>query len=167
MTGHTKAILGLTFALGLAGMASGATEPSAPGVGVEEAPVAAASAATDAKPLDAASPHHHPRGQAAGLEDRVKTLSTALDLNEAQQAHLRAILTIQQQQVTRIWADSAVPAAYRVSATHAMSNRTADEIRAMLTDEQKAKFNPPPPAPAAPDPNGRSVADWIEATHSH
>jgi phosphatidylethanolamine-binding protein (PEBP) family uncharacterized protein len=53
--------------------------------------------------------------------------------------------------------------AERVPATRAVEDRTADQIRAMLNDEQKKKYNPPKPPPA-PDTRPPDVSAWMDAT---
>ena len=107
-------------------------------------------------------PHHH-RGPAT-LENRVQTLSTALGLNELQRQKLRTILEQQRAQVATIWENSATPAASRVAATKSVENHTADAIRAMLTEDQRKRFNPPNPGQASqPDPAARTSEQWIDS----
>jgi phosphatidylethanolamine-binding protein (PEBP) family uncharacterized protein len=58
-----------------------------------------------------------------------------------------------------------VPAAYRVSATQGISDKTADEIRSLLNDEQRKKYNPPkPPREAMVDSTNTSVEAWMNAS---
>lgn len=96
------------------------------------------------------------------LEDRVRILTQWLKLDATQQTELRKILEGQREQVRSLWDDTSVPAAYRISATQAISDKTGDQIRAMLNEEQKKKFNPPRPprdeTAAAARPN---VEDWM------
>ena len=99
-----------------------------------------------------------------GLDDRVNTLTKALDLDATQQSGLRKVLEGQREQVARVWNDESAPAAYRVSATRAISNKTADQIRALLNDEQKKKYNPPKPHSTAAGSTGPSVEDWMNKT---
>ena len=125
-----------------------------------------AHAAADGKDSDSAAaarqaPGHH-RG--SSLDDRVRTLSKALDLDARQQSELRKVLEGQREQVKRVWDDTSVPAGYRVSATQAISDNTADRIRALLNDEQKKKYNPPkPPREAASGSDRPSVETWMNA----
>lgn len=101
------------------------------------------------------------------LEDHVNILTKALDLDVKQQAELRRLLENQREQIRNLWDDTSVPPADRVNATRVISNRTADRIRAMLNDEQKKKYNPPPqPHEAAPDSSSRTVDEWMKATQS-
>lgn len=98
------------------------------------------------------------------LENRVDTLAKALELDAGQQAELRRILEEQRAKLQRIWSDTSIPPAYRVSATRGLSERTADRIRAMLSDEQKKLYNPPRTQHRAPaSSHGRSVEDWMRA----
>jgi hypothetical protein len=99
----------------------------------------------------------------ATLEDRVRTLTKALDLDARQQADLRKVLEAQRDEVTRIWDDESMPPANRVVATQAVSDTTADRIRALLNDQQKKKFTPPKP-PHEPASDGPSVEEWMDAT---
>ena len=100
---------------------------------------------------------------AARLDDRIKALSTALDLDAAQQTQLRKILLEQRDAVRKIWSDKSLSPAERVPATRAAGTRAGDEIRAILNDEQKKKYNSA--SPTKPDEQGdkRSVEQWLDA----
>lgn len=105
------------------------------------------------------------RAMRGGLDDRIKALSQALDLDEVQQYKLRKVLESQREQVMKVWSDSSLPAAYRISATQAISDGTSDQIRALLNEEQRKKYNPPRRShEAATGTNKRSVEDWMDAT---
>ena len=104
------------------------------------------------------SPRHH---YGSSLDDRVRILSHALDLDAMQQSELRKVLEGQREQVKRIWSDISVPAAYRVIATQAMSDKTADQIRALLNEEQRKKYKPPRQHDAADGSAKPSVEDWM------
>jgi hypothetical protein len=127
-----------------------------------------AQAAPDAPPSTRPAPRHATPRPAAGsaLDERVRLLAKELDLDAAQQAGVKRILEEQRAQVVRVWSDTSVPAAQRVNATQAISNRTADQIRALLNDEQKKKFSAPrqPRDPSEVTP-GTSVEDWMNAAH--
>ena len=99
------------------------------------------------------------------LDQRIALMTAELGLDERQQAQLREILNNQRLQIMKLWNDTSMPPASRVGATRVISAQTGDRIRAMLSDEQKAKYNQPRKAhDAAADPNARSVEDWIKAT---
>jgi hypothetical protein len=106
------------------------------------------------------------RATVSVLDQRVQLLAKELDLDSRQQAGVRNILLQQRAEVSRVWADDSVPAAVRVAATRAIGDKTADRIRALLTDEQKKKYNPPKPQHQPPtDSSGRSVEDWLRAAN--
>jgi hypothetical protein len=105
------------------------------------------------------------RAVGASLDDRVRTLSQALDLDATQQVQLRKVLENQRAQVGKIWNDVSVPAAYRVNATRAISDDTADQIRSLLTEDQRKKYNPPKrPREKSADHAGPSVEEWMKSS---
>jgi hypothetical protein len=79
----------------------------------------------------------------SGLDDRVKLLARELDLDAKQQSELKKVLENQREQVVRAWADGSVPAGVRVQATQKISERTSDQIRALLNDEQRKRYIQP------------------------
>lgn len=98
------------------------------------------------------------------LEQRITLMAAELGLDERQRTELRKILINQRMQVMKLWNDTTVPAASRVGATRVISEQTGDQIRALLNDEQKAKYNHPrKPRDATADPGARSVEDWMNA----
>jgi hypothetical protein len=110
------------------------------------------------------APRHH---NGANLEDRVNALTRALDLDAKQQSELRRVLLGQREQIRRVWDDVSVPAAYRVIATQSISDRTADQIRSLLNEEQKKKYKPPRPEHgAATDAAQPNVENWMKAAES-
>jgi Spy/CpxP family protein refolding chaperone len=123
----------------------------------------------DASPSEIATSnraaHAHLR-RGMTLEQQVRALSKALDLDAAQQSELRRLLVNQRVQVSRIWNDAAKASGARVAATRQLSDKTADDIRSLLTEEQRKKFSPPRRA-TRPDPSDRSVEDWMRATGSN
>jgi hypothetical protein len=143
------------------GTAAAATDPvTEPGV--------AAPAPTPA-PASATAPRPAPRPQArrSTLDTRVATLTKALDLDPKQQAELRRTLLAQRDQLLRIWSDGPVSAAERVGATRALSERTADRIRALLTEEQRKRYNAPR-SQSQGDPAGQAhVEDWMPGGKRH
>ena len=100
-------------------------------------------------------------GSRGTLQQRVRVLTEALDLDAGQQIQLEKILEEQRVAVRKIWVDSPLPAAERGPATRTVQDRTADRIRGILTEAQKKRYNPSKPhgAPSAP-PN---VGDWMQA----
>ena len=104
----------------------------------------------------------HPHGNS--LEDRIRVLAKALDLDVKQQSELRRVLEGQREEVRRVWDDSSVPAVYRVSATQGISDKTGDQIRALLSDEQRKKYSAPRvPHEATAGSTSRSVESWMDS----
>jgi hypothetical protein len=115
----------------------------------------------------AADPVHAVRrGGASTLDDRVTAFTRALELDPVQQARLRKILMEQRDTVRKIWSDRTLLPAERVPATRAANERTGDEIRSILSDDQKKKYNPPRPSSAPERGDTRSVEQWLDATRS-
>lgn len=105
------------------------------------------------------------RESGTSLDHHIRILSKALDLDTLQQSQLRSVLESQRAEVARIWSDTTVPAEYRISATRAISDQTADRIRALLTEEQRKKYDPHvKPHAMTPAAGERSVEEWMEAT---
>jgi hypothetical protein len=80
------------------------------------------------------------RTAAATLDSRVQLMSKELDLDAIQQSRLKSILLTQRAEVAKVWNDPSVPAAVRISATQAISEKTAERIRTMLNPEQREKY---------------------------
>ena len=103
-----------------------------------------------------------PRGKRSGLEARVARLTRALGLDARQQDALRTLLRDQREQVQRIWRDESVPPADRVAATRSVSLRTADRIRAMLSESQRRRYDPPPLENRERTIRDARVEDWMK-----
>jgi hypothetical protein len=100
----------------------------------------------------------------ATLERRVEALSKALDLDAHQRARLLSILRAQRAAVSEVWRDPALLPAERAPATRAIEQHTAEQIRAILSDKQKERYNPPKPQSTfAPSPD---VDKWLELTRN-
>jgi hypothetical protein len=105
-----------------------------------------------------------PMQHESALAQRVTLLSAELGLSAQQQAQVRRILEDQREQVMRVWNDSSLAAANRVSATRTIGDRTADRIRAILTEEQKAKYHHArKPRGAEENSASPSVEEWMKA----
>jgi len=104
------------------------------------------------------APRHRTR---VTVDDQVKVFAKNLDLNEEQQAAVKKILERRQQESLRIMHSGSGPDG--VGPLQALQIGTVEQIRAVLNDEQKKKYNPlaPRPPQASSQP---SVEDWIKAT---
>jgi hypothetical protein len=97
-----------------------------------------------------------------GLDERVSQFAKSLDLSEAQQSAVKKILEQRQEQVLRI-RDASISGSARISQFRALQERTVLQIRAVLNEEQKKKYNPLA-ARSVPQTPGPSVEDWLKAT---
>ena len=87
-----------------------------------------------------------------------------LDLTDSQQVELAKLLANQREQIRRLWSDGAVAPEFRVSAMRAISDKTEEQIRALLNDEQKKKYVLPR-ATDSPDPSQQSTLEyWLNAS---
>ncbi len=103
-------------------------------------------------------------GSRVTLERRVAALSKALQLDTHQHAQLLVILEAQRAEVAKIWSGPALAPAERVPATRAVEERTADQIRGILSDNQKERYNLKKPQSAqSPPPD---VGKWMELTRN-
>ncbi len=124
---------------------------SAPALGQDSAP---------AQPAQR-SPHRRTR---VTVDDQVKVLAKNLELNQGQQEAVKKILERRQQESVHIMRSSTGPDA--IDRFRALQSGTVEQIRAVLNDEQKKKYNPlaPRPPQASDQP---TVQDWIKATTPH
>jgi periplasmic protein CpxP/Spy len=76
------------------------------------------------------------------IDDRVKELAKALDLNETQQSEIKTVLEHQQGQARRIQFDPNLSGADRNDRFRALQDDTVLRIRALLNEEQKKKYDP-------------------------
>lgn len=108
-----------------------------------------------------AKPAPPARVRAGGsMQHRVDVLAKALQLDARQRTSLMTILEDQRQAVTKIWSDPALLPAERTPATRAIEERTADQIRGILSEEQKKLYNPPKPQATQPPPP--DVEGWMQ-----
>jgi hypothetical protein len=96
------------------------------------------------------------------LDRRVDLLSKELNLDPGQQGKVKALLLAQRAQVNQIWNDESVPAPVRVKTTQSIGERTADRIRALLSDEQRKKYSKPIERNAARGDDRPDVEAWMQ-----
>ena len=90
-------------------------------------------------------------------------MAKELGLDAIQQAQLRGILLNQRAEVLGVWNNSSAPAAQRIAATQAISEQTADRIRAMLTDAQREKYIKSRPHDTPVGAPGGDLQKWMTA----
>jgi hypothetical protein len=82
-------------------------------------------------------------GIAEALDKRVQLLAAELNFDAAQQTAVRRLLLQQREQTLKVWNNEAVPAAMRIKATQGVADRTAEQIRVLLTDAQRSRYSQP------------------------
>ena len=110
------------------------------------------------------TPRHQTR---PSIDGRVRVLAKALDLSEAQQSAVRKILEQRQQQAWRIRGDPSSSGRARIDKFRVLQDNTVSQIRAVLNEEQRAKYDPFAARRLQPATQQRSVEDWLEATTPH
>lgn len=145
----------LTGILGLAPCAAAqATNSAAP-----PAPAQPPASSAHSSPAPAARPRsvYHK----SSIDDRVKGLTKALDLNETQQAGLKAVLEHQQMQARKIQFDQTIEGGERIARIRALQEDTVLRIRALLNDEQKMKYDPLNHAQPSANPSDSYIDQWM------
>lgn len=98
----------------------------------------------------------------SALDRRIALLARELDLDAAQKLKVRSLLEGQREQIVRVWQDELVPGALRVARTQAISERTEDGIRALLTDAQRQKYFKPRTDRAATRGTSDDLATYVD-----
>jgi parvulin-like peptidyl-prolyl isomerase len=101
------------------------------------------------------------------IDDRVLRLTKTLELDQTQQSAVKKILEQRLQQIGWIRRDPSISGGARIERFRALQERTVEQIRAVLNDEQKKKYDPLAVRRLQPAPEQRSVEDWLEATTPH
>jgi Tfp pilus assembly protein FimV len=99
----------------------------------------------------------------ANAEARWQELVKGLKLDAAQQAEVRRALQAEREAIRRLLSAPPDPEVPRVAAIHAISDRTAERIRAVLNDEQKKLYGQPLPHDVAAGEGKPGVEAWQKA----
>ncbi len=78
--------------------------------------------------------------QGLTLEDQVRNLTRALDLDSTQQDKVKVILEYRQMRLRRVYENRSLSAVDRFTALKAVHERSDDQIRHILNPEQAGKF---------------------------
>jgi Spy/CpxP family protein refolding chaperone len=97
------------------------------------------------------------------LEQRLRLLTRALKLTAAQQQKVRDILVSQREAVAGIWNNPQISPAERAPAVRAVTDDTAQRIRAVLTPEQRDKYIRAVPKSQITAGGRPDVEGWLEA----
>ncbi len=156
----TALLLVLSVSAGTAAAAETAAAPVASG---ETATVPA----THGVPADAASSAANRAGRQHGalaaIDGRVRLMAAELALDAGQQVQLKSLLMTQRAEVAKVWSDASVPAAIRIGATQAITDKTAQRIRAMLSDPQREKYSKAHQRDVPVGASGLDVEHWMKA----
>jgi hypothetical protein len=115
-------------------------------------------------PAAAARPDDTARRSAPGgsrLDERVALLASELELDTGQQAEVRKVLQVQRDRLQQAWNDPARSSADRIGVSQAISEQTADRIRALLREDQRKKYIAKPTR-AANDRPEQGVDYWMD-----
>lgn len=124
-----------------------------------QTPEPSSAATTQASP----EPHRHARNS---IDDRVTVFAKSLDLSVTQQAQLRTILEERQQQIVQLRANTSLLGEARIDRFRALQDQTVERIRAILTDDQKKKYDPLTVRKVQQQQN-TDVDKWLAATRPH
>jgi hypothetical protein len=155
---HLAVILGA----GGSGVASAAVAADAAPAATSLDPPPAESRQAGAQRTDGENGGAPASWKASPLDRRVALLARELGLDATQSIKVKAVLEAQREQVARIWSEAAVPSAVRIGRTQAVGDHTADQIRALLNDEQRKKYIQPRQRDVAVGTTGSDVQSWMK-----
>jgi hypothetical protein len=98
------------------------------------------------------------------LDDRVERLARYLGLSQAQMSALKNILIERQQEVFRMRHASSAGEGLQMDQFRAVEDKTAERIRAILTKEQRKKYDPLGNRTSDSAARNVSVEDWLKRT---
>ena len=105
--------------------------------------------------------HNHRR---VTLEDRVKVLATNLNLDQPQQDAVLKILQGRMEESLRIRRDTSISGGARIEQLRTLQDNTVLQVRAVLNEEQKKKYDPLAVRTREPAADQKTVEDWLELT---
>jgi Spy/CpxP family protein refolding chaperone len=115
-------------------------------------------------PVTPPAHHGHHAQRPASLDDRVRMFAKNYDLDAAQQAAVKNILQQRQQETLQLRTDPSLSGEARIERFRALQTATVEQIRGVLTEEQRKKYNPLAPRELKPEPEQRSVEEWLKLT---
>jgi len=98
--------------------------------------------------------------------ESVRGVAETLDLSETQQSEVKKILERRQEQSNRILRDPSPSGVDRVGKFRALNQSTVAQIRAILSDQQKEKYNPLGQSGIPRTSPQPSVEDWLKASRA-
>ena len=114
----------------------------------------------------AAAPQRHTQSvyRRHSVDERVKSFAETLNLDQTQQAGVKAVLERQQREARQIQFDQSLSGAERIGRFRALQQDTVSRIRGLLNEEQKKKYDPLNHGTTATT-SQPSVEDWLKSTH--
>ena len=100
------------------------------------------------------------------LDERVEHLARYLDLNERQRSALKNILLENQQEILKMRGVPSQGEELQMDRFRAIKDKTTEKIRAMLTEEQRKKYDPLGVRNSNSAAQNVSVEDWLKQTRS-
>jgi len=97
-------------------------------------------------------------------EDRAKVLARNLNLDQAQQDAVLKILQARSEESLRIRRDTSISGSARMEQFRALQDKTVLQVRTVLNEEQKKKYNPLAVRKLEPAADQKTVEDWLELT---
>ncbi len=91
-------------------------------------------------------------------------LARNLNLDQAQQDAVLRILQTRREEAMRIRHDTSISGDARIDQFRALQDNTVLQIRAVLNDEQKKKYDPLAVRNVSPAADQKTVEDWLELT---
>jgi len=112
-----------------------------------------------APPVHGVAPHY----QRQNLEERVELLSRYLGLSEGQRSAIKNILLERQQEFFKIRHAPSPGGGLQMDRFRAIEDRTMEKIRAMLTEEQRKKYDPLSMRNSNSASQNVSIENWLKA----
>jgi hypothetical protein len=98
------------------------------------------------------------------LDERVEHLARYLDLNDGQKSALKNILIQNQQEILKMRRVPPQGEELQMDRLRAIEEKTAERIRALLTEEQRNKYDPLAVRKSNSAAQNVSVDDWLTQT---
>ncbi len=112
------------------------------------------------QPVRRVAPHYTRQSH----DRRVELLARYLDLNEGQRFALKNILLERQQEILKMRHAPSQGEGLQMDRFRAIEDRTVERIRAMLTEEQRKKYDPLGMRNSNSASQNVSVEDWLKET---
>jgi hypothetical protein len=113
-------------------------------------------------PIPPRSPRYNYRR--VTLEDRVKVLARNLNLDQPQQDAVLKILQGRMEESLRIRRDTSISGGARIEQLRTLQDNTVLQVRAVLNEEQKKKYDPLAVRTREPAADQKTVENWLELT---